>query len=68
MLEEGDEVGYRRAEGLSAIGEGGQAATSLMRDVDGIYVHTFESLQDEGLYLGDLLYRVRCPREAVRSW
>ena len=32
------------------------------------YVHTFESLQGEGLYLGALLYWIRCPREVVRSW
>ena len=32
---ETEEVGDDRAEGLSAIGEGGQAAMSLMPDVDG---------------------------------
>ena len=45
---EREEVGDDRAEGLSAIGEGGQAAMSLMPDVDGTHVHTFESLQLEG--------------------
>ena len=34
-MEEGEEVGDGRAEGLSAIGDGGQAAISLMPDVDG---------------------------------
>ena len=34
-LEEGEEVGDGRAEGLSAIGDGGQAAISLTPDVDG---------------------------------
>ena len=34
-LEEGEEVGDGRAEGLSAIGDGGQAAVSLMSDIDG---------------------------------
>ena len=33
-LEEGEEVGDGRAEGWSAIGDGGQAAISLMSDVD----------------------------------
>ena len=33
-LEEEEEVGDGRAEGLSAIGDGGQAAISLMPDVD----------------------------------
>ena len=43
-------------EGLSAIGDGGQAAASLMPDVDGTHVHIFESLQIESSYVGDLLY------------
>ena len=34
-LEEGEEVGDGRAEWSSAIGDGGQAATSLTPDVDG---------------------------------
>ena len=34
-MEEGEEVGDGRAEGSSAIGDGGQAAISLMADVDG---------------------------------
>ena len=34
-LEEGEEVGDGRAEGSSAIGDGGQAATSLNPDTDG---------------------------------
>ena len=34
-LEEGEEVGDGRAEGWSAIGDGGQAAISLTPDADG---------------------------------
>ena len=49
-------MGDGRAEGLSAIGEGGQAAISLTTDVDGMQVRTFESSQLEGSYVGDLLY------------
>ena len=47
-------MGGGRAEGSSAIGDGGQAAMSLSSDVDGMQVHIFESLQLEGLYAGDL--------------
>ena len=36
----------------------GQAAITLMPDVDGMHVHIFENSQLEGLYLGDLLYIV----------
>ena len=43
------------AGGLSAIGDGGQAAISLMPDDDRTQVCIFESLQLEGLYIGDLL-------------
>ena len=59
------EVGDGRAEGSSAIGDGGQTATSLMPDVDGTQVLVpcwnpmqiciFESLQLEDLYVVDLL-------------
>ena len=49
-------MGDGRAEGSSAIGEGGQAAISLMPDTDGMHIHVFESLQLEGSYVGDLLY------------
>ena len=48
-------MGDDRAEGASAIGDGGQAAVSLMPDVDGTHVHIFESSQLEGLYVEDLL-------------
>ena len=34
-LEEGEEVGDGRTEGLSAVGDGGQTAISLMPDADG---------------------------------
>ena len=49
-------MGDGRAEGSSAIGDRGQAAISLTPDVDGMHVRIFESLQLEGLYVGDLLY------------
>ena len=42
--------------GLSATGDRGQAAISLMPDVDGTHIPIFESWQLEGLYIGDLLY------------
>ena len=49
-------MGDGRAEGSSAIGDdGGQAAVSLMPDVDGTHVHIFESSQLEGSYVEDLL-------------
>ena len=48
------EVGDGRAEGSSAIGDRGQAAISLTPN-DGKHVHIFESLQLEGLHVGDLL-------------
>jgi len=57
-------VGDGRAEGSSVIGDGGQAAISLMPDADGtgsgslldqMHVSIFESSQLEGLYVGDLL-------------
>ena len=35
LMEEGEKVGDGRAEGSSAIGDGGQAAVSLTSDVDG---------------------------------
>ena len=44
-----------RAEGASAIGDGGQAAISLTPDVDGIYVHIVERFQLEDLYVEQLL-------------
>ena len=49
-------MGDGRAEGLSAIGDRGQAAILLMPDGDGTYIHIFESSQLEGSYVGDLLY------------
>ena len=45
-----------RAEGSSAIGDGGQAAMSLMPDVYGTHVCIFEHLKLEVSYVGDLLY------------
>ena len=49
-------MGDGRTEGLSAIGDGGQAAISLMPDVDGTHVQILESSQLEGSYAGDLPY------------
>ena len=49
-------MGDGRAEGSSAIGDGGQAAISLTPDVDGTHIHIFEGSQLEGLYVEDLLY------------
>ena len=48
-------MGDGRAEGSSAIGDGGQAAVPLTPDVDGTHVRIFESSQLEGSYVGDLL-------------
>ena len=42
--------------GSSATGDRGQAAISLIPDVDGTHIPIFESWQLEGLYVGDLLY------------
>ena len=53
-------MGDGRAEGSSAIGDGGQAAVSLRPDVDGMHIRTLESLQLESLYVGDLLYLKKC--------
>ena len=54
-------MGGGRAEGSSAIGDGGQAAISLTPDTDGTHVHTFESSQLEGSYAVDLLQGKRGP-------
>ena len=48
-------MGDGRAEGLSAIEDGGRAAISLTPD-DGTHVHIFESLQLGSLYVENLLY------------
>ena len=53
LMEEGEKVGDGRAEGSSAIGDGGQAAISLTPDVDGRPVPNFENLQFEGSYVKD---------------
>ena len=55
-LEEGEEVGDGRAEGLSATGDGGRAAMSLTPDADGTHMCIFEGLQLEGSCAGDLVY------------
>ena len=52
----GEEVRDDRAEGLSAKGDGGQAAISLITDIDGTHVRIFESSHLEGSRVGDLLY------------
>ena len=49
-------MGDGRAEGSSAIGDGGQAAISLMPDADGTHVCIFESSKLEGSYVGNLQY------------
>ena len=49
-------MGDSRAEGSSAIEDGGKAAISITPDIDAMHVHIFESLQPEGSYVGDLLY------------
>ena len=38
------------------LGDRGQAATSLMPDIDGMDTCVFKSLQLEGLYVGGLQY------------
>ena len=50
-------MGGTRAEGMSATGDGGQAAISLMPDVDGTHVHISESLQFEGSNVGDFQHQ-----------
>ena len=54
-MEEGEDVGDGRAEELSAIGDGQPALTSLMPDVDGLHIRSFESSQLEGSCVGYLL-------------
>ena len=49
-------MGDGRAEGWSAIGDGGQSQISLMAGADGTHLHIFESSQLDGLYVGELLY------------
>lgn len=51
----GGRVGDGRAAGSSAMGDGGRAATSLMRDVDGTHTPTFENWKLEGSHVGDVL-------------
>ena len=47
-------MGDGRAEGSSAIGDGGPAAISLVPDTDGTHVHIFETSQLEGSCVGEL--------------
>ena len=47
-------MGDGRAEGSSAIRDGGQAAILLTPDINGMHVHIFESSQLEGSYIRDL--------------
>ena len=51
-LEEGEEVGDARAEGLSAREDKRQTAVSLTPDIYGTHAHVFESSQLEGSYAG----------------
>ena len=60
-------MGDGRAEGLSAVGDGGQATMSLMPDADGTHVPTFENSQLEGLYVGDLLYYIGGPSQSNKE-
>ena len=61
-------MGDGRAEGLSAIGDRGQAEASLMPDFDGTHVPVFESLCLEGSYVADLLYHeLNCVVVSVHS-
>ena len=46
-------MGADRAEGSSAIGDGGQAAISLTSDVDGTHIRIFEGLQLESSHVGN---------------
>ena len=48
-------MGDGRAEGSSAIGDGGQAAISFTPDLNEKHLHIFESSQLEGSYAGDSL-------------
>ena len=64
-LEEGEKDG--RAEGSSAVGDGGQAAVSLMPDINGTHVRIFESSQLEGLYVGHLLYFAAVLKQTLKS-
>jgi len=41
---------------MSATGDGGQAAISLIPDTDGMHICIFEGSQLEGSYVGGLLY------------
>ena len=41
--------------GASAIGDGVQAAISLIPDVNGMHIRIFESVQFEGAHVGDLM-------------
>lgn len=56
LPEGGREVGGWKAEGPSAIGDGGKAAVSLTPDTDGTRVRIFKSSQLEGSYVSDLLH------------
>ena len=49
-------MGNGRAEGSSATGDGGQAATSLTSDIDEAWVQVSESSQLEGSCVGDLQF------------
>ena len=49
-------MGGGRAEGWSAIGDGGQSQISLLAGADGTHLRIFESSQLDGVYGGELLY------------
>ena len=49
-------MGDGRAEGSSAVRDGGQAAMSVTPDTDGTHVDIFGSSKFKGSYVGDILY------------
>ena len=64
----GEEVRDGRAEGLSAKGDGGQAAISFRPDTDGTHVCIFKSSHLEGSRVGDLLYLLTQASVWVLLW
>ena len=54
------------AEGRSAMRDRGQAAISLMPDVDGTFVCIFGSLQLKGLYVGSYCRR-QCRSQEIMA-
>ena len=59
-------MGDGRAEGLSVIGDAGQAAIPLTPDVDGMHTCIFESSHLEGSCVGNLLHRPRSSQLMIK--